>query len=103
VSINARDGVRLNQPLVITGALKVNGCGYEQFAAALYRLITHRQHQPDEWVRLQTTTTGSGGAMSFTLAPRSSGQYRIMTAGKDGVAEGVSATKTVGYRSLEHH
>ncbi|HEY6793721.1 MAG TPA: hypothetical protein VI248_03450 [Kineosporiaceae bacterium] len=102
VSISGRDHVHLNQALVITGAMKVNGCGYGHFIAGLYKLLTHQQHRPDEWVKLQTGATGAGGAISFTLTPTSSEVYRIMTAPGDGLSEGVSRPLRVEYRAFPH-
>ena len=101
VSISARNHVHLNDDLVITGAMKVNGCGYDKFLAGLYKLVKG-PHHAQQWLQVGTATTGQDGALSFTLKPTSTEVYRVMTAAGDGLAQGWSNAMKIEYRPFPH-
>jgi len=103
VSISAKDHVHNHEPLTITGAMTVNGCGYDKFAAGLYTLVPGPHRHGGPWVQLATTTTGDQGAISFTVQPTGTAKYRIMTAPGDGLSEGWSDAVQVEVHIVNAH
>jgi hypothetical protein len=99
VSIATNVHAHTNRNLVITGAMKVNGCGYDNFAAGLYKLVKGKRHAPDTWVQVATTTTGKDGAIAFSVPVGSTEKYKIMTASGQGLCEAWSETVVGEFRN----
>jgi hypothetical protein len=99
VSITTNVHAHTNRNLVITGAMKVNGCGYDSFAAGLYKLVKGHHHKPDTWVQVATTTTGKDGVISFSIPVTSTEKYKIMTAAGEGLSEAWSETVVGEFRN----
>jgi len=105
VSISGAGRAHRGQPVNIGGLMKINGCGYENYQALLYRRVTDRWHH-DHWNQVASHPTDKNGAVTFTVTADTTAAYRIFTAPDFGLAPGASGEILVsvgGHDHDEHH
>ena len=106
VSIDGASKVKKNVAFSLTGTVKVNGCGYENQQAVLYKFVDGGRHH-SYWIRVgQPAMTDTAGAVRFdNVTAERTTSYRIFSVPSDGLASGQSGEHVVKvtYRDHDDH
>jgi hypothetical protein len=95
VAIGGQSRARKGSTIQITGAVKINGCGYENQKTGLFKRVPGGNRHEVWRLVAGPVMTDKGGNVKFSVSVMQTSQFRVFTAPAQGLAPGASNGLTV--------